>query len=80
MSGGGPKNTLSLLELVAMLEKISGRKIPIKFGDWRSGDQKVFVADISLAERTLGWKPLVDPAEGVKKLYAWVKDNLKLFE
>jgi CDP-paratose 2-epimerase len=78
--GGGPANTLSLLELVAILEKISGRRIPLKFGGWRSGDQKVFVADISLAEKTLIWKPLISPAEGVKKLYGRVKDNLKLFE
>ena len=77
--GGGPANTLSLHELIAILEGICGRKIPLSYGNWRSGDQRVFVADISLAKQKLGWKPLVAPFMGVKKLHAWVKENLHLF-
>ncbi len=77
--GGGPQNTLSLLELTATLEGISGKKMQILHGDWRSGDQRVFVSDISLAEKKLGWRPIVGPGAGVKKLYAWVKENRTLF-
>jgi CDP-paratose 2-epimerase len=77
--GGGPANTLSLHELIAQLEIITGRKIPVSYGDWRSGDQKVFVADISLAGKKLGWKPKVDPSTGVTKLYKWVQENISLF-
>jgi CDP-paratose 2-epimerase len=78
--GGGPDNTLSLHELVALLENICGRKIPHRYGDWRRGDQRVFVADISLAKRTFGWKPLVTPRIGVEKLFAWVNSNRELFD
>jgi CDP-paratose 2-epimerase len=78
--GGGPDNTLSLHELVALLENICGRKLPLLYGDWRRGDQRVFVADISLAERTFGWKPLVTPRHGVEKLFAWVNANRELFD
>jgi CDP-paratose 2-epimerase len=77
--GGGPANTLSLIELVAMLEEITGRKIVVARDNWRSGDQRVFIADISAAHACLGWKPAVHPAEGVQKLYGWVKDNLDIF-
>ena len=46
--GGGPRNTLSLLELIAVLEEPnSDRRIPLKWGDWRPGDQPVFVCDIA---------------------------------
>jgi CDP-paratose 2-epimerase len=69
-----------LHELIAQLENIAGRKIPVLYGDWRSGDQKVFVADISLLEERLGWKPRVSPDEGVKKLFDWVCKNLVLFQ
>ena len=62
--GGGPSNTLSLLELVAMLEAHFGRKLNPPFADWRPGDQRVFVADIGKAERLLGWRPEVSTARG----------------
>ena len=77
--GGGPNNTLSLFELSTILESISGKKIPLLYSDWRSGDQRAFVSNTSLTEKTFGWKPIVNPYEGVDKLYAWVKNNIELF-
>jgi len=77
--GGGAKNTMSLLELIAFLERFFGKNIPFKFGDWRPGDQPVFVCDIAKAKQVLGWEPKTSPEEGVRKLYEWVKDNKKLF-
>ncbi len=73
--GGGPSNTLSLLRLIDMLERLLGKKIPISYADWRPGDQKVFVADIRKAGRLLGWKPRVNPEEGVERLLRWVQEN-----
>lgn len=78
--GGGPKNTMSLLELIAFLEKFFGKKIDLKFSNWRPGDQPVFVCNISKAKKMLGWKPEISPQKGVKLLYDWVKDNLELFK
>jgi CDP-paratose 2-epimerase len=77
--GGGPSNTMSLLELVAFLEKFFGKKIPLKFSDWRPGDQPVFVCDIKKARRVFGWEPKTGPEAGVELLYDWVKGNKKLF-
>lgn len=78
--GGGPKNTMSLLELIKFLEKFFGKKIPLKFSDWRPGDQPVFVCDIAKAKKVFGWAPKTTPEAGVKKLYEWVKDHKSLFE
>ena len=77
--GGGPSNTMSLLELVAKLEKAFGRKLNPPFADWRPGDQRVFVADISKAQRLLDWTPKVSTDEGVERLIDWVKENRSLF-
>jgi CDP-paratose 2-epimerase len=41
--GGGPTNTLSLLELLEMLRQYSGRDAIHSFADWRQGDQPVYV-------------------------------------
>lgn len=78
--GGGPKNTMSLLELLSFLEKFFGKKIAVKYGDWRPGDQPVFVCDIAKAKKEFGWEPKTGPEEGVKKLYEWVKENKELFK
>jgi CDP-paratose 2-epimerase len=78
--GGGPANTMSIWsEFGPLLEKLLGRSVPVKRGDWRPGDQKVFVADIRKAADELGWRPKTGVEAGVGSLFAWVKDNLSMF-
>lgn len=78
--GGGPDNKLSLTDLVAFLEKFAGKKIKLKYADWRPGDQRVFVCDIRRAEKELGWKPEVHVHEGVERLANWVGENRDIFK
>ena len=78
--GGGPANTLSLRELIAQIEDTLGRKIPLNWGDWRPGDQPVFVCSLDKAQRLLQWQPSMPVREGVEQLIGWVRDNQKLFE
>lgn len=79
--GGGPKNTMAIwTEFGPLLEELLGREVPIKYGDWRPGDQPVYISNIEKAKRELGWEPKVGVKEGVTRLYNWVKDNLDLFD
>ncbi len=77
--GGGPANTISLLELVALIEDRLQRRLELRFGEWRPGDQRVFIANIAKAARDLGWQPQVGVEEGIESLLAWVLDNPDLF-
>lgn len=77
--GGGPGNTLSLLELLDMLRSMTGISPQVSFADWRPADQKVYVSDISKIGRELGWSPRVKPAEGVSRLVRWVRENIEIF-
>jgi CDP-paratose 2-epimerase len=77
--GGGPDNTISLLEFLNELEVLSNKKPKVNFSDWRPSDQKVYISDISKLERTLNWKINTPVKDGIRKLFAWVKDNESYF-
>lgn len=77
--GGGPDYALAIwTEFGPMLEEYLGRPIPVTYGDWRPGDQPVYVSDISDARERLGWSPTVTPREGIKRLHEWVEANRDL--
>jgi CDP-paratose 2-epimerase len=78
--GGGSENTMSIwTEFGPRLEKLLGGSIPVARGDWRPGDQKVFVADTRKAQRLLGWKPKYNVEKGIQQLFEWVSENKNLF-
>lgn len=78
--GGGPENTISVWrEFGPLLEKLHGQPISVKRGDWRPGDQKIYVSDIRTAARLLGWKPRIGVEIGIERLYNWVDENRHLF-
>lgn len=70
--GGTMENSLSLIELFALLEREMGIEMQYKQLPWRESDQKVFVADISKVTNRLGWKPEVDKILGIKKIIDWI--------
>jgi UDP-glucose 4-epimerase len=61
----------SLLDLVAALNRILGTRIEPRFDDPRPGDVMHSLADISRAERLLGYEPLVHFEEGLARTVAW---------
>ncbi|NTV63903.1 MAG: NAD-dependent epimerase/dehydratase family protein [Oscillochloris sp.] len=78
--GGGPDKALSIwAEFGPLLERLTGNRIDVRYGDWRPGDQPVYISAISKAERELGWRPQVDVAEGIARLVRWVQEHRALF-
>jgi len=47
----------SVRQVIDMVEKVSGRKVPFHMAPRRVGDAPVLVADASRAGETLGWQP-----------------------
>ncbi len=72
--GGGPENAVSLLELLALLEKSLGRRVERRFAPGRPGDQKVFISDIRKARRLLGWAPRYNVEQCIERLLAWGRE------
>ncbi len=67
--GGGPKNTLSLLECINYLNKKLNIKIPLKFHSWRTADHRVYISDISKLKEV--WQPETSPYELLDKIHQW---------
>lgn len=77
--GGGPQNTLSIIDVVRFLEQRLGKSLNPRFDEWRPGDQRVFIADIRKAGRTLDWSPKIRPDQGIEQLLKWVQEHQYLF-
>jgi len=79
--GGGSANAMSVwAEFGPLLEELAGHSIPVEYGDWRPGDQPVYISDIGRAQRELGWTPQVGLRDGIARLWHWVSENPALFE
>jgi CDP-paratose 2-epimerase len=67
--GGGPQNTVSVLEVINILSKISGRQIKIKFLPERYADLKIYVSDIKKVSKDFKWRPKINVERGIKIVY-----------
>jgi CDP-paratose 2-epimerase len=73
--GGGIENSLSLLELFALLESELQIRMDYVQLPPRESDQRVFVADIAKAKQLLDWQPMVSAQEGVARMIEWVSQS-----
>jgi UDP-glucose-4-epimerase GalE len=73
----GTGHGYSVKEVVATVEKITGRKVPYTMGPRREGDPAQLIADSTKLRQTLGWQPQFDTLESIIES-AWVfeKQNL----
>lgn len=73
--GGGPVNTLSLLELVDIISGLYGERPALRLDDWRPGDQRYYVSGTRKFMDATGWIPRVSAKEGVRELYEWLLES-----
>jgi CDP-paratose 2-epimerase len=71
--GGGPENTVSLLELLETISSLRGSRVNVDFADWRVGDQRYYVSDTRKFAAATGWAPQVSVRTGVEALYRWLQ-------
>lgn len=71
--GGGPGNSLSIIELLHELETLVDAQLNWHPIPARQSDQKVFVADIGKITRALPWTPKVDKRSGLASMVEWVR-------
>jgi UDP-glucose 4-epimerase len=67
-----------LNETFQILKKLTGYKGEAKYGPERSGDIKHSLADLSRAEKYLGYKPQVEFEEGLRRTVEWYKKQSRV--
>jgi CDP-paratose 2-epimerase len=77
--GGGPDNASSLVELIADIESLTGRRLEHVFEPRRPGDQLVYISDVAKLQRDTGWRPRTSVRQTLEGIYAWWKKNRQLF-
>lgn len=73
--GGGIKNTLSLLELLTLMEREFSLPVSPTFAPLRPGDQLMFVSDNSRIAADLDWQPHTGLLEGTHMLFRWLETH-----
>lgn len=78
--GGGPGNVRSLRQVIADIERLTGRPVELRHGPPRLADQPHYVSDSRRFELATGWRPLVPVTEGLGRLCRWLDENRHLWE
>jgi len=67
--GGGPAHTISVwAELQSHLKYVLGNLPPVEYGEFRTGDKRIYVSDIRKAREKLNWAPSVGIADGLRRM------------
>jgi CDP-paratose 2-epimerase len=73
--GGGPENTISLVELLDLIGELVGERPLAHVEPWRTADQRYYVSDTRKFRATTGWRPGVGVRAGVAHLLDWLVTN-----
>ncbi|GAB0114216.1 UDP-glucose 4-epimerase GalE [Acidisoma sp. C75] len=62
----------SIRQVIALAERVTGRPVPVRFGERRPGDPGILVGDAALARATLGWQPKLGELFGqIRDAWRW---------
>lgn len=65
----------TLLQLFQMIGEVAGSDLKPQFGPFRQGDIPHSLADITRARTLLGYHPAISVKEGLKRAFAWYREN-----
>ncbi len=72
----GGHESITMLELIRMLEEITGKQAEVVHHPFPKADMLANQADTEKAHELLGWMPQISLQEGVSRLVAWYQENM----
>ena len=73
--GGGPTNTISLLELIDLLGEMFGERPLHVIEPWRTADQRYYVSNTSRFQQATGWRARTAIGDGLSRLASWLMES-----
>jgi UDP-glucuronate 4-epimerase len=73
--GGG--STVTVREIVRIVEDVTGRHLDVEHADHPAGDALHTAADLTLARRDLGFDPQMGHEQGIAAEAEWIRDGLE---
>ena len=67
----GERTTLN--QIIRLLNELTGQDLPAQYGPERAGDVRHSHADVALAGKLLGYEPMVNVREGLKRTLEWYR-------
>jgi UDP-glucuronate 4-epimerase len=71
----GHSNPISLIEMIRLLEKHSGKPAQLRFQESQPGDMPFTHADLNKAKQLLGYQPKVSFETGIARFVAWFQQT-----
>lgn len=76
--GGGLENSISLLELTTLCQKVTGNKINIaSIKKNRPNDIRIYISDCEKVRKATGWFPQKNAKQTIQEIYDWIIKNKK---
>ena len=69
----GERTTLN--QIIRILNELTGQKLSADYGPERAGDVKHSHADVTLAGKLIGYEPMVNLREGLKRTLEWYRQQ-----
>lgn len=72
----GTRDGFSVKQIVDAVERVTGKKLPINYGERRAGDPPALIADTTRARELLDWTPTRSTMdEMIGSAWAWMQAN-----
>lgn len=71
----GSDQPFKLMEMIAIIEKLTGKKARLVFSPMHKADVLATWADVSKADALLGWRPEIQLEEGMRRVLDWYDEN-----
>jgi CDP-paratose 2-epimerase len=71
--GGGSNNAASLLEVLDLIEQMTGKKRQVTFAAPRQGDQRIFITDFTRFSHATGWAPQYSVEQTATHILDWAE-------
>lgn len=75
--GGGPTSTITINELVGMIEALHGHRPDVHQAGWCAGHRRYYASDTRAFTAATGWQLRVRPRAGVEALFGWLSKEVR---